>query len=289
MTGTKKTDQTRERQFKDFSGKAGAVFTNSLGLLSAFGIAFGGLFLVYHRLVREENAILDRGGRVEVLVQSEAVAAQEAGEEISVQAPLTESQLYRVVEKLETETEGAVPHEPWENQLSLAEAAVCGREWVESFLLPKIGNGDYELTECKTDCSLWAWRTDVEAGVTDPEFSYWTVCMDAWDLRVRLILNAVTGQVLSAYVSSTLLVEYQDEDRVQELLYAYADSFGIEEKYIIYMEGEENGLWAISRNGSEGIHASVETASFAIVSAENGSAQAKPEELFTIELRLGTN
>ena len=113
MTGTKKTDQTRERQFKDFSGKAGAVFTNSLGLLSAFGIAFGGLFLVHHRLVREENAILDRGGRVEVLVQSEAVAAQEAGEEISVQAPLTESQLYRVVEKLETEREGAVPQEPW--------------------------------------------------------------------------------------------------------------------------------------------------------------------------------
>ncbi len=288
MTGTKKADQVQERHFKALSGKAGAVLTNSLGILFAFGIAFGGLFLVYHRLVREENEFLNEGSRMEVLVQSEAVPVQDTGEEEVVQALLTESQLRRVVEKWETET-GAVPHEPWENQLSLAEAAACGREWVENFLLPNIGIEDYKLTEYSADCSLWAWRTDVEEGATDPEYSYWTVFMDARDLTVRLILNAVTGQVLSAYVNSTLLVEYQEEDKLQELLYAYAGSFGLEEKYILYMEGEENELWVLSRNGSEGIHASMKTNSFVIVSAENRYAQSEPVELFTIDLKMGTH
>ena len=256
MTGTKKADQVQERHFKALSGKAGAVLTNSLGILFAFGIAFGGLFLVYHRLVREENEFLNEGSRMEVLVQSEAVPVQDTGEEEVVQALLTESQLRRVVEKWETET-GAVPHEPWENQLSLAEAAACGREWVENFLLPNIGIEDYKLTEYSADCSLWAWRTDVEEGATDPEYSYWTVFMDARDLTVRLILNAVTGQVLSAY--------------------------------ILYMEGEENELWVLSRNGSEGIHASMKTNSFVIVSAENRYAQSEPVELFTIDLKMGTH
>lgn len=288
MTGTKKADQVRERYFKVLPGKAGAVLANSLGILFAFGIAFGGLFLVYHCLVREENEFLNGGGRVEVLVQSEAVSAQEAGEEEAVQALLTESQLRRVVEKWETET-GTVPHEPWENQLSLAEAAACGREWIENFLLPNMGIEDYKLTEYSVDCSLWAWQTDVEAGATDPEYSYWTVRMDARDLTVRLILNAVTGQVLRAYVSSTFLVEYQEEDKIQELLYAYAGSFGLEEKYILYMEGEENELWALSRNGSEGIHASMKTSSIVIVSAESRYGQSEPEELFTIDLKMGTH
>ena len=289
MIGTKKADQVQEKQTKILSGKAGAVFTNSLGILFAFGIAFGGLFLVHHRLVREENALLNGGGRVEVLVQSEALPARDAGEEEVMPAALTESQLYRVVEKLAEES-GTVPHEPWDNQLSLAEAAACGREWVENFLLPNMGINDYKLTEYSVNCSLWAWRTDVEAGATDPEYSYWTVCMDAGDdLAVRLILNAVTGQVLWAYTSSSLLVEYQEEDKIEGLLYAYAGSFGMEEKYILYVDGEENELWALSRNGSTGIHASVKTSNVAIASAERGYAQAEPMELFTVELKLETD
>lgn len=289
MAGTSKAGQVQEKRAKALSGKVGAVFANSMGILFAFGIAFGGLFLVYHGLLREENALLNGGGRVEVLVQSEALQAQDSGEEEVMPATLTESQLYRVVEKLAEES-GTVPHEPWDNQLSLAEAAACGRGWVENFLLPNMGVNDFELTEYSVNCSLWAWRADVEAGATAPEYSYWTVCMDAGDdLTVRLILNAVTGQVLWAYTSSSLLVEYQEEDKVQELLYAYAGSFGMEEKYILYVDGEENELRALSRNGSAGIHASVKTSNIALVSAERGYAQSEPMELFTIELKLGTD
>lgn len=286
--GKAECTQGQKRYFGAFARKAGEIFENSVGILLAFGIAFGELFLVQSRLVQEEAELLQGGGMIEIQVQPEAAPAQEIGETETVRAMLTDAQLYRVVEKLEREVE-AYPHEPWEGQLSMAEAVAGGKEWIEGFLLPSIGINDIKLSEYSINCYLWAWQSDVEAGDRDPVLSYWKLWFHSQGLGVDITLNAATGQVLDAAVScSSALVEYQDPDdsQVKGLLYAFADSFGLEGRYMVYDVDAGSGWSMYEGIGEEGVFVAAKAYTVAVSMGDGGYGEYS--EIFHIDLRLGT-
>lgn len=270
---------------------AGSLLLNGAGILAAFGVAFGGLFLVQASLAREADVLLRSGGMVEVPVQQESMTSWEAGQVEVVPDQLTQEELKLAVEKLERETE-ACPHEPWPGQLTLVEAIECGREWTESFLLPHLGMEDYLLPEYSANCYLWAWQSDVEAGEENPVFSYWNVWMSVRGLEIDLTLNAVTGQVLRVVLTAggQVPVEYQGKDKLAALLADYADSFGLGGHYRI-LDGTDimASGWQMQQSVGEGIYASVETSSVAIaVSSADGLYSGESTEIFQLDLRLQT-
>ena len=70
-----------------------------------------------------------------------------------------------------------------------------------------------------------------------------------------LFLNAVTGQVLRAWIALPYPEgEYPDEERLTELLEDYADSFGVEAGYAISMAeaGMSDSVYATEKQGTEG-------------------------------------
>lgn len=279
------------------AGKNAALWSNFLGILLAVGIASGGLLLVHRRLASEEEALLHQGGSVTIQMQSEAMPDQAVEDEGAVPALLTEEQLYLTVKNLEYRV-GTYPHEPWEGQLTMGEAARCGMEWIEMFLLPHMGADsldadDFGPEEYSVNCYLWAWQEDAEAGIQDPAASYWNVWVDTRELTVDLTLDAVTGQVLSAYVSSSLVMEYQEKDIIRQLLCDYADSFGLGGKYTMFIGGSETPegdfVYGELRQsiGEKGVYASVNASSVVVAAAEGTYWDTK--NIFMIELRLGTN
>ena len=270
---------------------AGSLLLNGAGILAAFGVAFGGLFLVQASLAREANVLLRSGGMVEVPVQQESMTSWEAGQVEVVPARLTQEELKLAVEKLERETE-ACPHEPWPGQLTLVEAIECGREWMESFLLPHLGMEEYQMPEYNSNCYLWAWQSDVEAGEQNPVFSYWNVWTTAGGLEIDLTLNAVTGQVLRAVLTTggRMPVEYRGKDKLAALLADYADSFGLGGHYRI-LDGTDTMAsgWQMQQSVGEGIYAAMETSSVMLaVSTADGHYSGENTEIFQLDLRLRT-
>ena len=89
------------------------IAVNLMGILSAFSIAFGGLFLVQSRLSLEQEKLLQGGG----LAELPQTVTTEVSESIAVspQDSLTEEELLQLVHNLEQKEE-IQPHEPG-NQL----------------------------------------------------------------------------------------------------------------------------------------------------------------------------
>nr|WP_300659116.1 hypothetical protein [uncultured Acetatifactor sp.] len=202
-----------------------------LGILAAIAIAFGGLALVEVRLAAEEDRILDAGGEMRIIqVQTQKMEAQDVDEAAVRQAELTQEELAQAVECLKRGGDRHL-HEPQAGQLSMAQAVDCGKGWMEEFLLPRLGlepDEGGEAREYKVGCFLWA--REEESGEA-PWLSYWAVELNAAGIDGMLILNAATGQVMSAAVTVSHPIEYQDRDRIDTLLDDYADSFGIVSSY----------------------------------------------------------
>lgn len=197
-----------------------------LGILAAIAIAFGGLALVEVRLAAEEDRILDAGGEMRIIqVQTQKMEAQDVDE-----AAVRQEELAQAVECLKRGGDRHL-HEPQAGQLSMAQAVDCGKGWMEEFLLPRLGlepDEGGEAREYKVGCFLWA--REEESGEA-PWLSYWAVELNAAGIDGMLILNAATGQVMSAAVTVSHPIEYQDRDRIDTLLDDYADSFGIVSSY----------------------------------------------------------
>lgn len=206
-----------------------------LGILAAIAIAFGGLALVEVRLAAEEDRILDAGGEMRIIqVQTQKMEAQDVDEAAVRQAELTQEELAQAVECLKRGGDRHL-HEPQAGQLSMAQAVDCGKGWMEEFLLPRLGlepDEGGEAREYKVGCFLWAREEDAgEESGEAPWLSYWAVELNAAGIDGMLILNAATGQVMSAAVTVSHPIEYQDRDRIDTLLDDYADSFGIVSSY----------------------------------------------------------
>jgi len=267
----KKSDRDR----KDPAAFRGAA-VNVLGILLAFGVAFGGVFLVQEGLARETAGLLQEGGEVLVPVRSEASEASGVPGADCEEAPkkLTEEELLAAVGGLKG-TEESYPHEPLQGQLSMAQAIEGGREWLEDFFLPHLEMSGDVLRECRINCYLWTRQVYSGTGgqVEDGLISYWTVGLDGQELDAGLVLNAVSGQVLEASVTVRSPVEYQARDSMAALLLDYAESFGTTEDYVIIDERSGNMYQGI---GDSGLTAVLKIGEIVVAGAEDEEGTAAP-------------
>lgn len=241
-----------------------SIFVNLAGILAALAIALGVLLLVQNRLAAERLSLLNGGGKVEVPVQAKQVEAQGAGEiEITITV-LTEEELIQAVEVLESPGE-PVYHEPMTGQLSMAQAVECGKKWMMDFLLPELGISPADDgEEYRAACFLWTSEENDGGAVHNPQLSFWAVSLDGPGVDAMLTLNAVTGQILNAAITSSYPVEYQDQYSIIALLEDYMDSFGLEADYS-RLKQESDNCWKICRdNGEKGINAAVRISTQAI-------------------------
>lgn len=267
------------------------ALVNSMGILAAFGIAFGSLLVMERQLNWEAQALLQGSGLVEIPVQSEALVSQEVGVLETEPALLSDLQLRETVEKFEQETD-AYPHEPWAGQLSMEEAMESARSWTEEFLLASIGIEGAALQGYGANCYLWTWQKDVEEGRRDPWLGYWNVWFDtSRGLAVNLTLNAATGQVLYAGLTISRPVEHLDRERLREILSSYADSFGLGGAYVMVGNGSDQwgDDWDFYQNvGEEGVFAAIK-ASSVVITADDGNMGVEYREIFHINLQLVTD
>lgn len=270
-------------------------FANLAGMLSAVGIALGGLFLVQDGLAREKESLLQGSGLVGITVQAEPAAAAEM--EVVQNSPvnLTEEDLIRVVRDMESGGE-IYPHEPGQDQLSMSQAITCGREWIETFFMPYMGKTDYRMEEYKADCFLWSLREKEGEEEKDPIFSYWTINFEVQGLaEVGLTLNAASGQVLIASIGLYGPVEYQDGQNLLALLREYAFSFGTDEvASYSFVESVAEGMGRTGEKiyhtiSSQGLYAGIRTSSVSISMATENPGVAESIDIFTVRLYLTTD
>ncbi len=211
-------------------------FVNFSGILLAFAIAFGGIFALWSRLERERAELLSGGGQVEIPVRNQSMASQTMGVvdvEVKV-ADLTGEELLQAISCLESTSE-KYAREPMPGQLSMTEAVQSAMGWLEGFFLSHLGREEAIPKEYQLSCYLWA-ESDKEKGGewADLLSGYWEVSLSGEEMESVLFLNAVTGQVLKAWISLPFPGgEWPDKDSLSLLLEDYADSLGIETHYVI--------------------------------------------------------
>ena len=166
VVGREKT--TSEIRKKDTQRNIGV---NLLGMITAFGIAAGGLLGVWYWLVQEEAKLMQGGGEVHVLVQGEDMEVQDTLKQ--GRKELSDTHLVWAVEGLKDKTE-ANPHEPQQGQLSMAQAIEYGKHWMEEFFMPHFGISDYGLEEYKANCYLWSQKIQRKEN-ENASCSYWTI------------------------------------------------------------------------------------------------------------------
>lgn len=233
-----------------------SLLVNLSGVALAFAIAFGGIFALWSRLDRERAQLLSGGGTVGIPAGTEGVMSQSIGVvDVEIKAvDLSQEELRRAVLCLESASE-KYPHEPVPGQLSMTEATRSGLAWLGDFLLPRLDREGMIPKEYRLSCYLWA-DSQAEAGEgTDPLSGYWEVSFAGEELDAVLFLNAVTGQVLRAWIALPYPEgEHPDAERLTELLEDYADSLGVEAGYAISMAeaGMSDSVYATEKQGTEG-------------------------------------
>lgn len=265
------------------------ICLNLLGILSAIGMALGGLLGVQGLLSREEAHILQSGGMVALPVQADDMESVDIGITEPLTPHLTQEELALAVQNLRS---GGVssPHEPKAGQLSMTEAIMLGKEWIGQFFMPHLGRTDFVLQEYRANCFLWSLQEDPNDSRTNPLLSYWTVLLTGQGMEAELILNAVTGQILDASVSCSLAVEYQDKDSMAGLLRSYADSFSLQDKGLPAEsagKAPESTGWILYQDvGSSGIQAVMSVSSIAIAKQDTDSDPDEYAEIFNLHLYL---
>lgn len=238
------------------------LLVNAAGILLAFGAVFGGMLLVRECLLRETETLLQGSGKVSVpaaQIALEAVPSQEAEAAEAERERLTEEELFLAVEGF-WGTEELYPHEPRQGQMTMAQALDSGRGWLEEFFLPHLGLQETVLQEYRVNCYLWT-----RQGWQDPLLSYWTVSLSGQTLDAALVLNAVSGQVLSASVTVYPPVEYQERDSLAALLEDYADSLGMESDDPLVDERNGDMYRSI---GADGMYAALRTVNIAVSTSD---------------------
>lgn len=206
-------------------GKNNALLVNILGVALALGIAFGGLLLVQGRLMEEKEDLLRSGGMVEV---SGKDLEEEAVKIVETEVPLlTAEELACAVENLKRLEQEAYPHEPLQGQLSMVQAIERSKNWLEDFLMPRLGAEEYIPQGYKISCYLVAPQAENEDGADKPLYSYWMVALGDQNMEIEMILNAVTGQVLGASARCLFSVVNLEDGTWVGLLGDFAESFGL--------------------------------------------------------------
>lgn len=273
-------------QSKQPSKGIGRAAVNLTGILSAFAIALGGLFLVQSRLKLEQERLLE-GGLVEL---PQTGTGEPAGSvDVPLHGFLAEEELLELVHSL-AQREEIKPHEPLEGQLTMLQAIDCGKTWLEEFFLPYYTSYDLPANEYWIDCYLWTPETAGADPETSPWLSCWTVSLSSHKIDALLTLSAVSGQILDASVSCSVPFSLQDKKDLPSLLERYAVSFGLEtEDSLIYIEDKDtraNEALYFQNIGSRGIYAALNTKNLVYSTTDTNTNTPVYMERFDIRLYL---
>lgn len=265
----------------------GKIAINLMGILSAFAIAFGGLFVVQGRLSLEQDKLLEGSGLVE-LPQTVTTEAAESVT-ISLGDSLTENDLLQLIQNLEQKKE-IKPHEPQEGQLTMIQAINCGKAWLEEFFLSDLTSNNIPATEYRVNCYLWTPETAGADPEASPWLSCWTVSLSNQNIDALLTLSAVSGQILDASVSFSAPVAYQSREALMTLLDKYASSFGLEgDDVLISIEDKDANArepLCYQSIGTCGIYAAIQAGNIIFATAGIDTETPLYMERFNVHLYL---
>lgn len=264
------------------------IGVNLLGMITAFGIAAGGLLGVRYWIAQEQAKLMQGGGEVHVLVQGEDMEVQDTLKE--GRKELSETQLVWAVEGLKDKTEANL-HEPQQGQLSMAQAIEYGKRWMEEFFMPHFGISDYGLEEYKANCYLWSQKTQRKEN-ENASCSYWTIVFGSKDLEAELVLHAESGQVLDASVKYLCSGQNLNVVDMNVFLQDYADTFHLGENThfsVDWMQtSEDNGSAMYRSIGNEGVYAALKASLMIICGGDAGVNSTEYMEIVHIQLSLDT-
>lgn len=267
----------------------GRIAVNLAGILSAFAIAFGGLFLVQGRLSLEQNKLLEGGGKVELPQTGTAEAAEAAT--VSLRDSLAEEELLQLVHDLE-QREEIKPHEPLEGQLTMIQAINCGETWLEEFFLSDATLNDLPAMDYRANCYLWTPETLEADPEASPWLGCWTVSLSNQNIDASLTLSAVTGQILDASVSCLAPVSRQGSGNLLTLLEKYASSFGLEGDNILISvedkDANEKELLCFQSIGTRGLYAAIQAGNIIFAIADTDTETPLYMERFNVHLYLSS-
>lgn len=267
----------------------GRIAVNLMGILSAFAIAFGGLFLVQGRLSLEQDNLLEGSGLVELPQTVTTEAAESVA--ISLGDSLTENDLLQLIQNLEQKKE-IKPHEPQEGQLTMIQAINCGKAWLEEFFLSDFASNNLPAREYRVNCYLWTPETAGAVPETSPWLSCWTISLSNQNIDASLTLNAVSGQILDASVNFSAPVSYQSREALLTLLDKYASSFGLDgDDVLISIEDKDanaRDLLCCQSIGTCGIYAAIQAGNIIFASAGIDTETPLYMERFNVHLYLSS-
>lgn len=172
----------------------GKLYTLLVFCLS-FAVVFGGWFLTKEMLNRKETMLLARKGQVSMEVLETDFTVQEDFQgEI-----LTEDMMAEILTVWEAGGRERI-HEPMAGQMNMEQAIKAGREWIatlaENNILPAyLQESGFD----NTNAALYTLKSEVS--LKENLISYWKVTYVEDDVKIILMLHAVSGQVWKADIS----------------------------------------------------------------------------------------
>ena len=219
------------------------MYKRLLGTAAAFltslAIAAGGLYMLRLGLKNEEKSLLSEKGTVEQksLSGNSANGADDTSVSyLETDTSLSEEELYQVL-KNDEEAVAYQPHEPYYGQLTMQQAVEKGRKWLNRF---REENSALDIPK-EIEKKVWANLIrggEEELSVMDSNriFSSWNLNFDEAGITVDLVINAVTGEVLSMDIFRET-VKITGEDR-KKMLETFVSQFDFPKDGEIQEEGD---------------------------------------------------
>lgn len=225
------------------------------GVFLAFMIAVVGFFVMQSMIQIKSKNLLSESGNVKLTpYEMESIE----GEDSVKRSALTEQEILEVLQSIES-NEKVQPHEPMKGQISMEIAIDKAREWTDDFYTQYLTEDNSDLLEYTQISPKLCVKQNSNSASNGSEVlnSFWTVIIETDKIRVELIMNAVTAQVLQATVTSFRSSSDLSQFNVEQLLDNYIASFGLQKSVssgivngYVYKEIEGKQLFAIAKMAS---------------------------------------
>lgn len=234
---------------------------NFCGLILALFLSGCGFILTEYLLNKKTESLLS--GQIGIDKNSEVTKIVDIDNEAQF---LSNEELKQVLNNMNAKEE--YPHEPIEGQMTMEEAITKGKEWIETLFEKNSVFSNYmQQTYQNIDAKLCVknYNNDMSINLLN---SYWTLNFIKQNLKVNLVLNSVTGQVLDANISYYAPINSSEDNCVVTvssefltiLLTDYTLSFGFKCENImffgknsIYADVSGDGLFAVAVSGNMGV------------------------------------
>ena len=221
--------------------------------------ALGGLFVMQEMLARREQRILNRSESIPIVSGEGREAAG------SRKTELTPKELVSALKSMESQS-GEEAHEPFGNQLSMKDAIEKGTVWLREFY-GRYAGVEEEFDSFKKISAVLVAKPEDEKNELN---SYWEISYNTNYWEITLWLNAVTGQVLRAVLTSRD-VQMSSFYYVDKFLKNYGKSFSLKAKNKIsslYIDGDDRNIYAQPMN--HGIYLVFTDADFMVSDRQDG-------------------